>query len=805
MCRTLSGGSWITNFQMQVLTPLSRSALRMLPWFLSAVSLSLAAAANAYARQTFVVKPPPAWVRTMTIETDRRDAPTAMGRSSLVLDDNEIRVSDKTVERFYRYAQRIETTAGLEDLSQLKFYFEPSYQQLTIHFIRIHRGGAVIDALKPSEIKTIQQEEELDEQLYNGTFASVVFMNDLRVGDVVDYAYTVAGDNPVLGGRFADRIYLADDRAVQKLSVRLIWPTQRLLNLRNHGTDLKPTMQTSGDGTEYLWERENVPAVAREDSTPGWVEQFPAVDVSEFRSWDEVVLWALPLFKVTGANPSELTAKIEKWKSDLTTPDERLIAALRFTQDEIRYLGIELGRYSHQPSPPAKVFARRFGDCKDKSLLLATILNALGIDAAPALVSARYGQALDFWQASPFAFNHVIVQARLGGRTYWLDPTISFQRGGLESYYDPPYERALVLRNDSHALEKISPPTSEAGSTTVNEIYTVTDYYAPARFVVTTIYKGANADAMRYRLSSESLDELGKANLNYYANENPSIRLDGAPQIADDQSTNIITVREHYFIDRLWNDAKHYFVAYQIYEELIKPGVAKRSTPFAITHPLNIVETIEINLPQVSGLGSDSGIIADEALRLSYRLDAAGNRVRLEYSLNSLADHVSAEAVGRHIDTVERMRNSAGIALPQGRRGFAINTGSSAKPISTGSVVKVLISLTVVALLVIALVVRSRRKRTTAWGQAIARRPGETADSAIAVRSTEDIPAYLTSFKCGCGKNPYHPDTPPSQERFTYDGRRLIGVRMKCVECSRYSDLYFSPEMGEARAVAPAQ
>ena len=272
------------------------------------------------------------------IETDRHTAiAAATGSTSLVLDDNEIRVGNNSVERFYHYAQRIETTAGLDDVSQLKFYFEPSYQQLTIHFIRIHRGGSVIDALRPSEVKTIQEEEELDQQLYNGTFASVVFMNDLRVGDVVDYAYTVSGENPVFAGRFADRLYLADDRAAQTLSVRLLWPKERPLSIRNHNTDLKPTIQTAGGETEYLWERKDVPAVQREDSTPGWVQPFPTVDLSEFKNWDDVVRWALPLYKIAGPTPPELQAKIEAWKTELKTPEERSnrCAPLRSRRNQI--------------------------------------------------------------------------------------------------------------------------------------------------------------------------------------------------------------------------------------------------------------------------------------------------------------------------------------------------------------------------------------------------------------------------------------------------------------------------------------
>lgn len=761
---------------------------------LATILIGLLLATATIAAPKFAVNPPPAWARPDTIDTSRHAvAGAATGSTTMVLDDYEIRVAQNSVERYYHYALRIETQAGLDELSQLKFYFEPSYQKLALHFVRIHRGDTVTNALKVSEIKTIQEEEELDEQLYNGTFASVVFMNDLRVGDVVDYAYTVSGENPVFGGHFADRFSLADDRAAQKLTVRLLWPAQRALNLRNHNTDLKPAIHTIGGETEYLWERNDVAAIQPEDSTPGWAQPLSIVELSDFKDWGEVVLWAFPLYKVPAPNTPELVGKIEKWRTELKTPEERILAALRFVQDEVRYLGIELGRYSHQPTPPAKVFGRRFGDCKDKSLLLATILNALGIEAAPALVNSRAGKSLDERQPSPFAFNHVIVQAKLAGKTYWFDATVSFQRGGLALYYDPPFARALVLREGSQSLEKIPAPAPDSGSTTIKQTYAVSDYSKPVPFVVTTTYRGSDADAMRNRLSSQSLDDLGKANLNYYANETPSIRLLGINEVGDDQKSNVITVTERYTIDNLWTEPKHYFYADQISSALIKPNVAKRSNPFEIAYPISISQTIEIDLPYFSDALDDSESIADEAMLLSYKQNTEGTKVRLEYLFKSLADHVPAGAIGRHLETIERMRNSLGIELARGKEG-AISNGPSLSTLRPGSILKLLVLPLLVALLIVGYKLRARKAQKREWNRPFKTRAGTSVASAISVRTPEEITSYLKSSTCDCGDSLYREEAPPLQERFTCDGQRLTGVRMKCAVCRRFTDFYFRQE-----------
>ncbi|XHR98086.1 hypothetical protein ACFJIV_16335 [Mucilaginibacter sp. UC70_90] len=42
-------------------------------------------------------------------------------------------------------------------------------------------------------------------------------------------------------------------------------------------------------------------------------------------------------------------------------------------------MGIEIGEYSHRANNPEKVFRQRYGDCKDKSLLLVSMLKAGGL------------------------------------------------------------------------------------------------------------------------------------------------------------------------------------------------------------------------------------------------------------------------------------------------------------------------------------------------------------------------------------------------------------------------------------------
>ena len=363
-----------------------------------AVLLVALAAVPAAAKPNFTVQPPPAWVQPVSppADADKKEPENGL---RCMLDDRQVRVTAAGSESFYHYVSQVTTSAAVEEASQLQLDFEPSYQKLVIHHVNVVRAGQTINALRPSEIRVIQREDELNEQLFNGTLSAVVVINDVRPGDVIDYAFSVNGDNPVLAGTFADSLVLAHTDTCALLRVRLLWPAARKLFVRTRETDLQPAVTQGADEAEYVWERRDAPGVDYDDSTPTWYDPTPYVQLSEFGTWADVARWAAPLYEPGELSPA-LRAQINEWRR-LPGPEERLLAARRFVQDEVRYLGIELGTYSHTPTKPSKVFERRFGDCKDKTLLLMTMLNELGINARPALVNTDARRALDEWLPSP--------------------------------------------------------------------------------------------------------------------------------------------------------------------------------------------------------------------------------------------------------------------------------------------------------------------------------------------------------------------------------------------------------------------
>ena len=102
----------------------------------------------------------------------------------------------------------------------------------------------------------------------------------------------------------------------------------------------------------------------------------------------------------------EIRAKAAELTKGASDDDAKLRAIYKYVSTEFRYIGIAFGIGRYQPHAAAEVLSNQYGDCKDKHTLFASLLDAVGIKAYPALISSS--QEIDPDVPSPGQFDHVI-------------------------------------------------------------------------------------------------------------------------------------------------------------------------------------------------------------------------------------------------------------------------------------------------------------------------------------------------------------------------------------------------------------
>ena len=180
----------------------------------------------------------------------------------------------------------------------------------------------------------------------------------------------------------------------------------------------------------------------------------PGFEIGTQRSWNEVATSQSSNYKVPETISSGLKQFISRLQKEYKNPNDQLIAAIRFIQDDIRYMSVT--DHTYLPTDPSIVFQQQYGDCRDKTLLALTILKRLGVKALPALVDTRAGKTLNELLPRYTAFNHVIILVYVGGKQYWFDLTATFERGNLDNLTQPEYGYALVLDPTTNSLTKFS-------------------------------------------------------------------------------------------------------------------------------------------------------------------------------------------------------------------------------------------------------------------------------------------------------------------------------------------------------------
>jgi transglutaminase-like putative cysteine protease len=729
----------------------------------------------------FDVRPAPSWIETLAVDTS-----VAIARQNVrwgiydLLSDHQVRAGDGGEWQYFRTVRNVLSPSGVQNASELELDFDPSFERLVIHHVEIVRGGARIDALEPDEIRVIEKEDESENRIYDGERTALLFLRDVRPGDVIDYAWSLAGANPILNGRYTDSYDLSSGVPTRHIRHRLLWPADRPLQWRG-GNPVR-------NEQALVWEKHNVDALGVEDALPTWYEPWESIEVSEFASWGEVAQWANAMFVLDERSQFEVKALAAKISTEHATRDARVTAAIRFVQDDIRYLGIEMGRNSHEPHQPWETLQSRWGDCKDKTLLLVALLRELGLEAYPALVNTRLQQRLAEKLPTPFLFDHVIAQVIDHGRAYWIDGTLSEQGGTLTTIETPNDSLALVVRDTTTALARLT--TNMKGAVVVDQTYTTTDYAQPTKLTVKTTYSGAEADAVRAELASLSLEDYAHARINELAVDQPKIQAVELPRVADDRVKNVIVVSEEYRVPELWKSGEWSWFPRVLGGQLTRPETMIRTMPLAFTHPLNVQQSVTFNFPETLDVEQRSSVTETPAFRYDYTVDANGRTVTIRQSLRSRADHVAVQDVPEHLTKLSAIWSEMALRLaPDGASAPVVE--ETDEPVANW-VVGLIVVATFVGICLMLATRRNVGRASARPGQAEACPtfvPGEAPASALRVARAEEIDARLAELACACGATSY---ASQDVQRARYAERDLTIVTRHCGTCGKEQSVYFT-------------
>ena len=397
--------------------------------------------------------------------------PAAPGFAATVLDQRvtvEIR-PDGTVREHEETRVRLDRPADVDAWAQYAVYLDDHRTLLAAEGAAVHPDG------QRQKVRRRHRDEVAspgDGVFHDSARYHVLQFPGVRVGSVVELETSVevvphfpAGSVALLGDDRIERLRVEVRGAGAGWRWRIDGPAAGLAFEETAGG-----VVVTGAGLE---------PPDPPDASPGGAARYPVLRYA----WDGDGTWAA----------------VGRWYNELLAPLPRAAPAVRerargaigddrratlealtgLVQREVRYVAVEIGIGGYRPSPPAETLERRWGDCKDKVLLLIDLLDEAGIPAHPAMVLADGDSRIDPEFPSPDQFNHVIVavpadavpaaegDAAAGG---WLfaDPT---QPSGGARWLGPAVQGqdALVVLPDGGELVRLPVlPAAEGTALVVN-------------------------------------------------------------------------------------------------------------------------------------------------------------------------------------------------------------------------------------------------------------------------------------------------------------------------------------------------
>jgi transglutaminase-like putative cysteine protease len=338
----------------------------------------------------------------------------------VLVDESTVTVAeDGRVTTQYSYAVRILSREGRESAVAQEGYATDTGKVKEMRAWLIQPSG---------QIKSYDSDDVIDEavalnDVYNESrVKKISAVNDVQPGAVFGYQ-TVSESRPF----FHEAVwYFQTGEPVISSKLTLVLPPgwQVKSTIFNHG-NLQPQI----NGASQTWELRDLPPIQDEPNSPSLrniapriaIKYFPGEGaknpgVRAFEDWTDVSRWYSELSDPQAVPDEKIAAKARELTAAAKTEFERIRAIGRYVQN-IQYISIQIGVGRLRPHPANEVFAKSYGDCKDKANLMRAMLKTLNIQAYPVLIFSGDRTFVNQEWVSPGQFNHCIIAIKVSDET----------------------------------------------------------------------------------------------------------------------------------------------------------------------------------------------------------------------------------------------------------------------------------------------------------------------------------------------------------------------------------------------------
>src|SRR5260370_32194284 len=323
---------------------------------------------------------------------------------------------------------RVQSEAGVQQWGQLQEGYNSANERVEIPYVRVlKQDGSVIKA-GDDAVQDLSAPIEREAPVYTDYRQKHITVPGLRPGEVLEYDTVTVIHTPLAAGQFWTDYNFDQNNIILDEQLEVDVPADRPLKMKNKA-GMDPKIAEANGRRIYTWpsshlEREDDQKATGKDKKKKKKksdDDRPDVQLTTFKSWEEVGRWYASLEKDRRMPSPEVRAKAEDLTKGLNGDLDKTQGLYDFVAKNFRYVSLSLGVGLYQPHSAADVLHNQYRDCKNKHPPRESLLEAEGLHASSVLINSS--RKLDPDVPSPSQFDHVITLLPMGKDEVWMDTT----------------------------------------------------------------------------------------------------------------------------------------------------------------------------------------------------------------------------------------------------------------------------------------------------------------------------------------------------------------------------------------------
>jgi len=358
--------------------------------------------------------------------------------------------------------------------SSLNNVYFSSFQQL--EDIKAYTYAPYKDSYKKIEIKNYREKPNLNSRTFHDDVKIKEFdYPQLSMGARKVLKYKINYTNPhLLNGMFfleSAPIAYGELKVIADQNIELGYS-----EFNNADHKLVFSKEVSGKNNIYTWKTYDVDKFKYEESSPSAAYYAPHVEVyvkkykqksgkvvNVFNDLQDLHKLYQGYISNINKNPNpELKKTADSIAVGQATEIEKVKSIYYWVKDHIKYIAFEDGYGGFIPRDASDVYNKRYGDCKDMSNILCTMLREAGIKTAYLTWTGSRDLPYSYYTIpTQIVDDHMIVVYKDRDKNYFLDATSKETPFGIPTSFIQGKECMVHLGDDQFEIVKI--PVVDAG------------------------------------------------------------------------------------------------------------------------------------------------------------------------------------------------------------------------------------------------------------------------------------------------------------------------------------------------------